>query len=153
MAKMQTGGMPPSSQDKMQKHKMAFKGNSQFPRWHQGILRVELYVFFHSYFRSLNGVLIELAIYLHINDKRYSLSSRAILETKDIINGRNIQITFFNNFFSREPSVLLSREWTVKSEHLLPELKLVNWLIMQVVRNIFVGTITLNYGFVILLNH
>ena len=82
-------------------------------------------------------LLIELAIYLHIHDKRYSLSSRAILETKDIINGRNIQITFFNNFFSREPSVLLSREWTVKSEHLLPELKLVDWLIMQVVWNIF----------------
>ena len=41
------------------------------------------------------------------------------------------------HFFSRELSVLLSREWTVKSEHLLPELKLVDWLIMQVVRNIF----------------
>ena len=39
--------------------------------------------------------------------------------------------------------MLLSREWPVKSEHLLPELKLVDWLIMQVVRIIFVGTMTL----------
>lgn len=82
-------------------------------------------------------LLIELAICLHIHDKNYSLNSRAIFETKDMLNGWNIQITFFNTFFSREPSVLLSREWTVKSEHLLPELKLVDWLIMQVVRNIF----------------
>ena len=32
VATMQSGGMPPSSQDEMQKHKIAFKGNSRFPR-------------------------------------------------------------------------------------------------------------------------
>ena len=80
-------------------------------------------------------LLIELAICLHTHDKNIHRTQELFLKPR-ILSMDEIFKLHFSIFFSRGPSVFLSREWTVKSEHLLPELKLVDWLIMQVVRNI-----------------